>query len=182
MKTTLFLSFLLFITACSDSTTEKAATQSEPEAKEVTQAQEKPIVQQAPAEAEPTSATADPAPVEVESTPAEAAPAPVETAPAPATAEPATVAAKVSAKETAPVSGHALFAHQCASCHGKDGEKSALNTSKVIAGWDEKKILAALKGYKEGSYGGKLKAIMKGQVTGLNEEELKAVAAYISTL
>lgn len=178
MKTTLFLSFLLFITACSDRTTEKAATQSEPEAKEVTHEQEKPLVQQAPAEAEQTSAKEEPAPVEVESIPAEAAQAPVETA----TAEPATVAAKVAAKETAPVNGHALFAHQCASCHGTEAEKSALNTSKIIAGWEEEKILAALKGYKEGSYGGKLKAIMKGQVTGLNEEELKAVAAYISTL
>jgi len=180
MKTTLFLSFLLFITACSDSTTKKAATQSEPEAKEVTHEQEKPLVQQAPAEAEQTSVKAEPAPAEVESTPAEAAP--VETAPAPATAEPATVAAKVSAKETSPVNGHALFAHQCASCHGTEAEKSALNTSKIIAGWEEEKILAALRGYKEGGYGGKLKAIMKGQVNGLNEEELKAVAAYISTL
>jgi len=181
MKTTLFLTLLLFITACSDSSTEKAATQSETETKEVTQEEERPLVQQAPAEAAAASAETEPASVEEAATVKTEA-APVEAAPAPAKAEPAIVATKTAAKETVPVNGHALFAHQCASCHGQEAEKSALNTSKIIAGWDEKKVLAALKGYKENSYGGNLKAIMKGQVNHLSEEELQAVAAYVSTL
>jgi len=182
MKTTLFLTLLLFITACSDSTTEKAATQSEPEAIEATKAEEKPLDQQTPAETEPAPMKEAQASVEAAPAPVKTEPAPVETASSPAPAEPAAAETKVEAKKPAPVNGHTIFARQCASCHGQEAEKSALNTSKVIAGWDEKKVLAALKGYKENSYGGNLKAIMKGQVTHLSDEEMQAVAAYISTL
>jgi len=181
MKTTLFLTLLLFITACSDSTTEKAATQSETETKEVTQEQEKPLVQQAPAEQAAASAETEPASVE-EAAPVKTEPATVEAAAAPAPAEPAAVATKVETKKPVPLSGHTIFARQCASCHGQKAEKSALNTSKIIAGWDKKKVFAALKGYKDNSYGGNLKAIMKGQANHLNEEEMQAVAAYVSTL
>ena len=79
-------------------------------------------------------------------------------------------------------SGHSIYAHKCASCHGQNGEKAALNTSKVIQGWDEADVVTALEGYKDGTYGLKLKGIMKGQVTALTQQEIKAVAAYVSTL
>lgn len=85
-------------------------------------------------------------------------------------------------EQKASSSGHSIYAHKCASCHGRQGEKAALNTSKVIQGWDEADVVTALEGYKDGTYGLKLKGIMKGQVTALTPQEIKAVAAYVSTL
>lgn len=70
----------------------------------------------------------------------------------------------------------------CSSCHGVNGEKPALGKSKVIQGWSVSKVLHALDGYKDGSYGGTMKAVMKGQASGLTEEKAKAIAEYISTL
>ncbi|MBU1657509.1 c-type cytochrome [bacterium] len=77
--------------------------------------------------------------------------------------------------------GVALY-KKCASCHGQNAEKKALNQSQVIAGWDAAKIEAALKGYKDGSYGGKMKGLMKGQVASYDDAAIAAVAAHISSL
>lgn len=77
--------------------------------------------------------------------------------------------------------GEALF-KKCASCHGQKGEKSALNKSQVIAGWDAAKTEAALKGYKDGTYGGAMKGLMKGQVASYDDAKIKAVSEYIATL
>ncbi len=84
-------------------------------------------------------------------------------------------------QETA-VNGHTIFVHKCVSCHGKNGEKVALNVSQVIAGWDKERTITALKGYRDGSYGKSLKGIMKGQVSSLNDEQIEAVAEYIAIL
>jgi cytochrome c553 len=40
-------------------------------------------------------------------------------------------------------------------------------------------FVAALKGYKDGSYGGKLKGLMKGQVMRLSEDDMQALADKI---
>ncbi|MBU0720566.1 c-type cytochrome [bacterium] len=77
--------------------------------------------------------------------------------------------------------GAALF-KKCASCHGANGEKKALNQSQVIAGWDAAKTEASLKGYKDGSYGGKMKGLMKGQVAAYSDADITAVSAYIAGL
>ena len=71
---------------------------------------------------------------------------------------------------------------KCASCHGKKAEKKALNKSQVIQGWDKQKIVDALKGYKDGSYGGAMKGLMKGQVATYDDAQIEAVSEYISTL
>lgn len=68
----------------------------------------------------------------------------------------------------------------CAGCHGSKGEKKALGTSAVIAGWDEAKVVAALKGYKDGSYGGAMKGVMKGQVARLSDADMADLAKQIS--
>ncbi len=81
----------------------------------------------------------------------------------------------------AAVDGAKLFT-ACSSCHGVKAEKKALGKSQVIAGWDSEKIVNALKGYKEGAYGGAMKGIMKGQALKLNDAEMKALADYISKL
>lgn len=78
--------------------------------------------------------------------------------------------------------GSNLYARKCASCHGVDAKRSALNTSKVIAGWDAKKTKDALNAYKKGNYGGKMKGIMEGQSRALNDSEIKLISEYISSL
>lgn len=70
---------------------------------------------------------------------------------------------------------------KCAGCHGSSAEKPALGKSQVIKGWDAGKIIAALKGYKDDSYGGVMKGVMKGQVSNLSDEEIEALGAYIAT-
>lgn len=79
------------------------------------------------------------------------------------------------------VSGKDIF-KVCSTCHGANAEKAALGKSQIIRGWDSVKIENALHGYKEGTYGGAMKAVMKGQVSKLDSEEIEAVAEYISNL
>jgi len=88
---------------------------------------------------------------------------------------------QVIAQVTEPAHGPTLYV-KCASCHGKDGKKSALNASQRIAGWPSEKTQAALHGYNDGSYGGKMKAVMKGQSQPLTDEEIVKLADYIATL
>ncbi len=71
---------------------------------------------------------------------------------------------------------------KCAGCHGINGEKKALGKSMVITGWEKDKTIAALKGYKDGSYGKAMKGIMKGQVVSLSDKEIEALAQHIQTL
>ncbi len=73
-----------------------------------------------------------------------------------------------------------LYTNKCASCHGTNAEKSALNASAKIAQWDAKKIEDALQGYKNGTYGSKMKAIMQAQSKPLSDEEIKALSDYIA--
>ncbi len=70
---------------------------------------------------------------------------------------------------------------KCAGCHGASGERPALGKSQVIKGWDAAKTAEALKGYKNDTYGGVMKGVMKGQVTNLSDEEIDALSAYIAT-
>ena len=74
--------------------------------------------------------------------------------------------------------GSALY-KKCASCHGATAEKKALGKSEVIKGWEATKTVAALKGYKAGTYGGAMKGLMKGQVSYLNDEQIEALAKFI---
>jgi cytochrome c553 len=80
------------------------------------------------------------------------------------------------------LSGSTLYTNKCASCHGSNAKKSALNASVAIAGWDSQKTQDALNGYKTGEYGGKMKAIMQGQSKPLSDEEIKLIAEYIAVL
>jgi cytochrome c553 len=77
--------------------------------------------------------------------------------------------------------GEKLFS-KCVTCHGENAEMMALGASQVIAGWDVEKVEAALNGYKDGSYGGAMRDVMKDQVASLSDQEIKNVASYIATL
>ena len=76
--------------------------------------------------------------------------------------------------------GAALY-KKCAGCHGANGEKAALGKSQVIKGWEESKTIASLKGYKDGTYGGVMKGVMRGQVASLNDEQIESIAKFIAT-
>lgn len=71
---------------------------------------------------------------------------------------------------------------KCAGCHGAAAEKSALNKSQIIQGWDAAKIAESLKGYKAGTYGGPMKGLMKGQIATYSDADIQAVSDYISKL
>ncbi|MBU0720489.1 cytochrome C [bacterium] len=68
---------------------------------------------------------------------------------------------------------------KCAGCHGANGEKSALNKSKVIADMSKADIVAAMNGYKSGTYGGAMKGLMAGQVKSLSDADINAIAEKI---
>ena len=84
--------------------------------------------------------------------------------------------------ELTPTKNGADLFKVCSSCHGVNGEKKALNKSQVIQGWSEVQVSTALIGYKDGSYGGAMKGLMKSQVTKLSDEEIAALSKYISEL
>ncbi len=90
--------------------------------------------------------------------------------------------ASVTAISLMAADGASLY-KKCAGCHGMNGEKKALGKSAPIKGWSKEEIVKALKGYKAGTrnvYG--MGMLMKGQVAGLSDAEIEALAEYISNL
>jgi len=79
----------------------------------------------------------------------------------------------------AATSTYAVSTAACAGCHGQHFEKVAMGKSKIVKDMSEADILVALKGYKAGTYGGAMKALMVGQVANLSDEDMKAMAASI---
>jgi cytochrome c553 len=75
--------------------------------------------------------------------------------------------------------GAALY-KKCASCHGAAGEKAALGKSKIIKDISQADLVAAMKGYQAGTYGGAQKGLMKGQLKNYNDAQIEAVATFIA--
>jgi len=69
----------------------------------------------------------------------------------------------------------------CTGCHGANFEKAALGKSKIVKDMKKADIIAALKGYKDGSYGGAMKGVMKGQAAKLSDADIEAIATQITT-
>lgn len=93
------------------------------------------------------------------------------------------VATKTEAKEDTAVDsakGKGLYL-KCAGCHGQNGEKAALGKSQIIKGWEASKVVTALKGYKDGTYGGVMKGVMKSQVSNISDADIDALGTYISS-
>ena len=67
----------------------------------------------------------------------------------------------------------------CVSCHGANFEKKALGKSKIVKDMSKEEIIKALKGYKDGSYGGAMKATMTPQVANLSDADIAALADAI---
>ncbi len=70
----------------------------------------------------------------------------------------------------------------CAGCHGASFEKAAMGKSQIVKGWDAAKIESSLKGYKDGSYGGAMKAVMAGQVKALSDADIADLAKQIAAM
>ncbi len=60
----------------------------------------------------------------------------------------------------------------CKSCHGVDFEKAALGKSKVVRDMTKAEVTEALIGYKDGTYGGSMKNMMKSHVVKYSDEQL----------
>lgn len=70
---------------------------------------------------------------------------------------------------------------RCVVCHGKSAEKVPPGGTVITAKLTAEEIKKALHGYKDGTYGGKMKASMIGQVKPLSNEDIDAVADYLFT-
>ena len=57
-----------------------------------------------------------------------------------------------------------------------------MGKSEIITGWQVDKTIAALRGYKDGSYGKAMKGVMKGQVSRLDDAKIEALAKHIAGL
>ncbi|MFA7084859.1 MAG: c-type cytochrome [Arcobacteraceae bacterium] len=68
---------------------------------------------------------------------------------------------------------------KCAGCHGNSGEKVSLGKSKIIKDMTKAEIVTAMHGYKDGSYGGAMKGLMKGQAATLSDADIEAIAEFI---
>jgi cytochrome c len=76
--------------------------------------------------------------------------------------------------------GKALYV-KCAGCHGNDGAKTALG-NKSLKGLKAEVLVKALAGYKAKTFGGAKKGMMESQAAGLSDDDMKALADYISKL
>ncbi len=62
----------------------------------------------------------------------------------------------------------------CKGCHGANFEKKALGKSKIVKDMTKAEVSASMIGYKNGTYGGPMKGVMKGQVAKYSDDELKS--------
>lgn len=69
----------------------------------------------------------------------------------------------------------------CKACHGVKGEVNVTtqNKSHVPANLTKAEIVKSLHGYKDGTYGGAMKGLMKGQVARLSDADIEALADYM---
>ncbi len=62
----------------------------------------------------------------------------------------------------------------CKGCHGANFEKKALGKSMIVANMTKQAVSDSLVGYKNGTYGGPMKGVMKGQVARYSETDLRS--------
>lgn len=69
----------------------------------------------------------------------------------------------------------------CKACHGvkADTNINTQNKERIPANLTKAEVEKALHGYKDGTYGGNLKALMKAQTAKLTDDDIKALAEYI---
>jgi len=79
--------------------------------------------------------------------------------------------------------GAALYKSKtCFTCHGKDGKTPIMPGYPYIAGQNREYVLQQLKDIKSGARSNGQSAAMKGVMGLVSEEEMQALADYISTM
>jgi cytochrome c-type protein NapB len=76
---------------------------------------------------------------------------------------------------------YAVNLASCTGCHGANFEKKALGVSKIVKDMSKEEIIKALKGYKNGTYGGPMKSVMIGQVKNLSDADIEEIANLIKS-
>lgn len=72
---------------------------------------------------------------------------------------------------------------QCAGCHGNNGANKAFDKSKIIASLSFVELIQRITFYKKTEFGTlDSTAVMAKQIKALDEEQIKELALYISTL
>lgn len=103
-------------------------------------------------------------------------------APAPAS-KPAAKEAKPAAAVGAPLDGAKLYAEKtCFACHGKDAKSPILPEYPRIAGQGAVYAENQMKDIKSGARANGNTAAMKGVMFMVNDEEIHAIAQYVSSL
>lgn len=94
-----------------------------------------------------------------------------------------TAAPEANATAAAPTTAAPAAYAACSACHGADGKTVALGKSAVIAGQAAADIETKLKEYKAGTRDVTgMGATMKPQAANLSDDQIKALADYISKL
>jgi len=82
--------------------------------------------------------------------------------------------------------GEALFKDPkkggCTACHGKDAKTPIMPNYPRLAGQNEAYLVQQLKDIKSGARNNGMTAAMKGIMHMVNEEEIAAIAKYLSSL
>ncbi len=79
--------------------------------------------------------------------------------------------------------GAALYKTKtCVTCHGQDGKTPIMDAYPKIAGQNSAYTLQQMKDIKSGARANGMSAAMKGVMSLVNDDEMKALADYIATL
>ena len=79
--------------------------------------------------------------------------------------------------------GAKLYAEKtCTACHGKDGKKTLMPDYPKIAGQNKAYIEKQMKDIKSGARANGNSAAMKGVMAIVNDEEIKAIAEFVSQM
>ncbi len=70
----------------------------------------------------------------------------------------------------------AALYQRCVGCHGADGSKPP----HVVKGQSADALLAKMKGYADGTYGGAQKGLMANLVKNLSPEDMKVLAGHMA--
>jgi cytochrome c553 len=175
MKNSTLLSLaaaIVLFTACGEETQKAAA---EVNTTKIAQAVKKDTINAAEAVKASITETADAAKVAVETKTAEAAEAMKEKA---AELTESATTAMASSTPEAP----AAYT-KCKGCHGAEGKTKALGKSAVIAGQNKEALIEALKAYQAGTKNvAGMGSLMKGQVATMSDDDIEAVAEYLSQI
>ena len=76
---------------------------------------------------------------------------------------------------------YAVNVSGCTGCHGQHFEKKAMGKSLIVKDMSLKEIVDSLKGYKAGTYGDTMKAMMTSQVKNLSDGDIEAISLMIKT-